>query len=238
MLGRKTGRINAVIAEQLNTSRKPMLSLSWGKDSYLLLHFVLQHKADIAVVYLDSGYGLPDNYRFRDNILAFTTMNYIELQQDIDYIAFCKQFKLPHHRTVAEQKKAVAVLKKDQLDRFASRNGYDLIFWGLRADESRGRFNLAKNGYWFDKANGIRYCHPLIYMKQFELWYTYEILGLPVNEIYKKTTGIITKEQIRNSGYLSTDGANYGRIQWLRDFYPEEYSRLLYYFPESKLQSR
>lgn len=235
-LRKKENKIISVIKEQLNYAKKPMLSLSWGKDSFLLLHYVHSIDPNIDVVFLDSGYGLPCNYEFRDKILSQYNLNYHEVKQQYDYIDLCKRYNLPHLRSVASHKKVISLIKKSQLDAFAKKNGNDLIFWGLRADESKGRFNLSKNGYYFDKLNGLRFVHPLIYMPQFELWYIYDHYKLPVNNIYNNT-GIIKKEQIRNSGWLSTDGAGFGRVEWLKRFYPEQFNKLLFYFPNAKIQN-
>lgn len=236
LLSEKEKKIEKVIQEQLNYSKRPMLSLSWGKDSFLLLTYLLKFKPDIDVVYLNSGYGLSDNYKFRDNQLSELNVNYHEIEQQIDYIDLCKLYGLPHLRIPATQRKVVSIIKKDQLDRIAKDIGCDVVFWGLRADESRGRFGLSKKGYWFDKKNGLRFVHPLIYLSQFELWWLYDYYNLPINDIYTKTE-LVKREQIRNSGWLSTDGTQYGRLDWLSFHYPEEFSRLIYYFPDAKRQA-
>lgn len=230
---KKEKKIIEIITEQLNYSKKPMISLSWGKDSFLLLHYIYQLKPTIDVVFLNSGYGLPCNYEFRDRVLSDLDLNYHEVVQQFDYIEVCKKYGLPHQRSKLTQGKVLKMIKKDQLDDFAKNGGYDLVFWGLRADESKARFGLSKKGFFFDKINGLRFVHPLIYLTQFELWYLYDYKNLPVNNIYNKT-GIVKREGIRNSGWLSTDGAEFGRLEWLKTFYPEEFNKLNYYFPNAK----
>lgn len=233
---RKEEKIKGVITEQLNYAKKPLVSLSWGKDSFLLFHYVYSIYPDIDVVFLNSGYGLPCNYNFRDKILSELDINYHEIKQQHDYIDICNEFQLPHLRTLSQQRKVIKLIKKNQLDTFAKKNGNDVVFWGLRADESKARNGLSKKGYFFDKLNGLRFVHPLIYMSQFELWYIYEQNKLPINQLYNNT-GIIQKEYIRNSGWLSTDGEKYGRMEWLKIFYPEQYNKLLFHFPNARIQN-
>ncbi len=51
-----------------NLSGNPILSSSFGAQSAVALHLVLQQQADIPVVLIDTGYLFPETYRFIDTL--------------------------------------------------------------------------------------------------------------------------------------------------------------------------
>ncbi|MBX3045082.1 MAG: phosphoadenosine phosphosulfate reductase family protein [Ignavibacteriae bacterium] len=228
MFDNRIKQIFDTINKSFETINKPYLSISWGKDSILLLYFVRQVNPKVKCVYLNSGYALPDTYEVRDRLLQEWDMNYSEIKSD--YFAI-KDFKPPDQRTKQEQKKYVDILKKIPFDKFAKENGYDGNFWGIRACESIGRKHLIKtNGLLFKSSNGLYRSSPIGWVTNEELWYFYDKFNIPMNLIYTKTK-FINKDQIRNTGWLSTDGEDRGRIIWLRHYYPQQYKKLITMYP-------
>lgn len=220
-----------VIDEALSEYKNPYMSMSWGKDSIFLYFLLREVKPDIPVIYVNSGYALPDTYLIRDTIVKEYKPNYYEINQPTDYIELCKIVGLPHERSRQEQKNAVQMIKKNVLDEFAENQGFDLCFWGIRKDESHARRMMyAKYGY-FIKTGKIHKCHPIANILIDQLWYFYDKFEIPINEMYTKTL-FLNKFQIRNTGWLSTDGARKGQIQWLKYYYPDYYNRLCSMFPQ------
>lgn len=231
MFEHRINQILRTIEESLKIIKNPYLSISWGKDSILLLYFVRQVNSKIKCVYLNSGYALPDTYEIRDRIVSDWNLNYIEIKSD--YFAI-KEFKPPDQRTKAEQSKYVDILKKIPFDNFAKENNHDGNFWGIRACESIGRNHLIKtNGLLFKSEKGIYRSSPIGWVTNEELWYFYEKFNIPMNQIYTKTK-FINKDQIRNTGWLSTDGEDRGRVVWLRYYYPVQYKKLITIYPYLK----
>jgi phosphoadenosine phosphosulfate reductase len=211
--------------KQLNN---PYFSISWGKDSILLLYFVKQIEPNIKCVYLNSGYALPDTYEIRDKLVIAWNLNYAEIKSD--YFAI-KDFKPPDQRTKQEQNKYVDILKKIPFDNYAKSNNHDGNFWGLRAVESVGRKHLMKTrGLLFKAKSGFWRCSPIGWVTNEELWYFFDKFNIPINSIYTKTK-FYDKNQIRNTGWLSTDGEDRGRIIWLRHYYPQYYKNLIQMYP-------
>jgi len=100
----KLKKCNEIIESGLGAMKEPYLSLSWGKDSTLLMHLVLQQKKDIPCVYINSGYALPDAYEYRDMMLNKYDINYIEIQNQTDYIELCKEIGLVASRRITKTK--------------------------------------------------------------------------------------------------------------------------------------
>jgi len=224
--------INTIIKKGLDKMSNPYLACSWGKDSTVLLYFVRQIKPNIPIIYLNSGYSFPDVYEFRDRLLNENDLNYIELKQEIDYLELCKQIGLPHERSKQDQDKAVKLIKKNVLDDFVKQENYDGCFWGIRSDESRKRKDLIRyKGTCFKNVDSLYRCSPLAYISDFEIWQIIDILKIQYCFLYDKND-VLKRSEIRNSGWISTDGAERGKILHTKRYYPELFNKLVKEFPK------
>lgn len=213
--------------------RQPYLSCSWGKDSMVLLWAMRKVDAQIPVVYMNSNYAFPETYELRDRIVKEWNLDYIELPAAHDYMDIVQEFGLPDVcRSTSDQKKVVDILKKTRANNWSEENGYDGNFWGIRADESRARRALIKNkGDIFQAKNGLWRCSPLAHVSLREIWWMIDHYQIPYSAVYDKTL-FFPREQIRNAGWLTTDGAAYGRIAWLKHYYPDKYRIIAELYPQ------
>lgn len=212
---------------------KPYISCSWGKDSLTLLKLTLQVKPDVMVVFMNSGYDLPDLYDTRDKLLKqWHIENYTEIPSPIDYISLFEQYGMRNiDRTEEGQKEVVRIIKKDNITEWARANGYDGFFWGMRCDESVGRkIYLRKRGA-IHTVGGMTRVAPLANWSGDDVWQFIEEVKIPYPAFYDKTD-LIAKKEIRSSGWLTCDGAHRGRIIWLKTHYPIQYHELARRFPE------
>ena len=215
------------IEKALDTGRNFYTSVSFGKDSSVMLRLILDIKPDIPVLYMNSGYALPDTNEYYAKIKEEWNLNMIELPAQVDYIELCQEFGLPHLRSSQTQKKVVQFLKKNRASNWAVENGYTGLFWGIRADESKGRNHLCKsnpNGI-LDK-NDILRIAPLAKWKARDVWAYIFSTNMPYNKLYDHENCGYTRETIRNTGWLSTDGETNGYIEWIKKNYPEQYVKL------------
>jgi phosphoadenosine phosphosulfate reductase len=195
----------------------------------------MQVKPDIMIVFMNSGYDLPDLYETRDRVLKeWRIENYTEIPSPIDYISLLEQYGMRNiNRTEEQQKEVVQLIKKDNIAGWARKEGYDGFFWGMRCDESVGRkIYLRKNGA-IHAIAGITRVSPLMNWSNDDVWQFINEVKIPYPAFYDKTD-LITKKEIRSSGWLTTDGAHRGRIIWLKTHYPIQYHELLRRFPEVK----
>ncbi len=58
-----------------NLSGQPMLSSSFGAQAAVSLHLATQQRADIPVVFIDTGYLFPETYRFVDQLTDRLKLN-------------------------------------------------------------------------------------------------------------------------------------------------------------------
>lgn len=64
------------------------------------------------------------------------------------------------------------------------------------------------------------------------MWARIAERGLPYHPLYDCESHGMTRETLRNSGWLTTVGAAEGRIAWLRQHFPEQYRALAAEFPQ------
>ena len=212
-------------------------SISFGKDSLVLLDLLHQVTDRIPVYFMDSAYKLPDIYE----TMELTQQRY---KFDIFKAHFAdgrpmqevwERFGIPGiNRTESMQNKALQVLKKEPSDRWAKENGYNGVFWGIRKEESRSRrWMIMTMGVTFENTQGFYRCAPLADWTARDVWAYIVSRNLPYPKLYDYQK-FQTRDWIRNTGWATTDGANEGRILWLREFYPEYYEKLEWMLPDVK----
>lgn len=231
---RRVEEARDIIAEGVRVMRAPYLSCSFGKDSVVLLHLVTRHFPAIPVVFINSNYCFPDTYEIRNRFIREYGINLRELNQPHDYIEIIDQYGLPDDRTSQQQKKVVELLKKDLANNWAKAAGFDGHFWGMRKEESKGRrvmLNTKGPLFYAEKASLWR-CAPLANWRWEDIWAYIHTLGVPYSNIYDKH-GFCDPKQIRNTSYITTDGAAHnGRVAWLKYYYPDLFNQLAEKIPK------
>ena len=216
------------IEKALQTGRTFYASCSFGKDSAVMLRLILDVRPDMPILYMSSGYALPDTIAYKDLLKEAWHLNLTELPAKVDYLELCQEFDLPHRRSQATQKRVVKMIKKDHASAWAKEQGFTGAFLGLRAEESRGRkIQYLRNPEGIlDKENNILKVAPLATWIAYDIWAFTFSTGMPYNHLYDKENCGFTRYTLRNTGWLSTDGENQGRLEWLRKNYPQYYQKV------------
>ncbi|MBV9406533.1 MAG: phosphoadenylyl-sulfate reductase [Acidobacteriaceae bacterium] len=113
------------------------VTCSFQAEDMVVVDLVREHRPDIPVLFLDTGYHFAEVYRYRDDMAARYSLNLVNV--------------LPP-QTVAEQESQFGLLYASQPDRccklrkveplFTALETYDLWFTGLRRVQSPTRANL------------------------------------------------------------------------------------------------
>ena len=217
-------------------ARGPMaVSVSWGKDSLALAHLALDTLGPVPLFHMASPYGLPGYDECRAYFAARATVHELPASRSLaEYIAWCQDIGLPHERERNVHQKAVSEIKRDRGTEWAREHGFTVQALGMRIAEKGPRARvLRKRGPVYEMADGSWKCCPLAYWTTKEVWAYLVSRGVPYNRrLYDAETHGQTRETLRNTGWLSTDGAEEGRIAWLAFHFPDEYATLAAHFPQ------
>lgn len=148
------------------------------------------------------------------------------------YIEFTRSVGLPHERSRSNQSRVVGKFKRTIGHDWAVEHGY-IQALGLRIAEGGERAKvLCSRGPTYAIADGTIKTNPLAYWSARDVWAFIVANELPYNRrIYDAQTHGMTRERLSNTGWLSTNGAGWGRIAWLRAHFPQQYRRLIDEFP-------
>jgi 3'-phosphoadenosine 5'-phosphosulfate sulfotransferase (PAPS reductase)/FAD synthetase len=156
----------------LKSNKFPSLSLSWGKDSIVMLYMVRKYCKKVKVIFANTGIEYPETYKYRDMMLKdnLIDIDYVETKPIKDFWTCVKEYGYPHYRMTNEndkkkrQPKCCIFLKERPLRNIQKDFGVDLNFIGLMGTESmnRRRLFMRLGGYYFKKSEGINVCLPLM----------------------------------------------------------------------------
>lgn len=223
------------VIEEAGAKGRVVVSTSWGKDSVVLANLALRLLGRVQLLHIASSYRLPGYERVQEYFEARTDVHVIQPRMTLaETIEWLREVGLPHERTKAQQAAVVKKIKKDVGIEWCKAKGYTVQMLGMRADENqRTRGLLFRRRGLIYEARGITMAAPLGWWTARDVWAYIVANDLPWHPMYDMETHGVTRETIRNAGWLSTDGAERGRITWLRHHYPEQYRMLVTEFPQA-----
>lgn len=217
-------------------ARGPLaVSVSWGKDSIALAHLALDTLGSVPLFHMASPYALPGYEACRAYFAERATIHELPASRSLaEYIAWCQDIGLPHERERSVHQRVVSEIKRDRGTEWAREHGFVVQALGMRIAEKGPRAQvLRKRGPLYQMTDGSWKCCPLAYWATQEVWAYIVSRGVPYNRrIYDAETHGQTRETIRNTGWLSTDGAEQGRVAWLALHFPDHYTLLAEHFPQ------
>lgn len=185
---------HAIIEEALRTHRQPYVAYSGGKDSSCVLHLVLRHRPDVMVWHWDYGPYLMPRELERQVLENAQRMGAGNVRVDTS----------PRYRWGQKTRVFVPSLFGRVLPGLA-REGYDLAFVGLRAEESgkRRRRVAAGRGY-----GPIEECWPIAHWQWLDVWAYIVAQGLPYLGIYDDLARLVGYEGARFSTFHDPEFAD------------------------------
>lgn len=228
---KKLDTAKRIIGEAKNL--RVVVTSSWGKDSVALCALAEEVLGRAPVLHLESPYKLPGWEHVAAYFAARLPVYSVPAKRTLaEYIEWCREIGLPHERSKSTRGKVVSEIKRDVASQWCLEHGMEAQAMGLRIEEGGPRARvLRRRGPIYSIASGdVRVC-PLAYWSSRDVWAFIFSRELPYCSCYDCETHGATRETIRNTGWLSTDGAERGRIAWLRAHYPEQYRQLVTAFP-------
>jgi phosphoadenosine phosphosulfate reductase len=156
------------------------ITCSFQAEDVVVLHQVIQHRRDIPVLFLETGYHFPETLAYRDRIASAWGLN---LQN------------LSAKETVAEQESKFGILNQTAPDKccglrkvgplFEGLAPFDTWITGLRREQSPTRANLqVVEAFRLPGGKEIKKVSPLAAWSTREVWKYLEAYDIPALSLY------------------------------------------------------
>jgi phosphoadenosine phosphosulfate reductase len=196
--------------------KKPYVACSFGKDSIVVLHLILQHRPDIPVYsYSNMNFDFPDTHRLRWELQEKWNLNLILIERDVSRAVETEDEGGAYNRLY------FAVLREQ-----VQKHQWDCAFVGKRKQEApRRKREIDEKGMLFPDAINGKIAYPLADWTIKDIWAYSAVNNLPHHEIYNKQTCGLTRETIRLGIMFDPLFDRTGEQIWMKKNYPELYNR-------------
>ncbi|MGA3189608.1 MAG: phosphoadenylyl-sulfate reductase [Bryobacteraceae bacterium] len=162
--------------------RNACITCSFQAEDVVVLHQVIQQRADIPVLFLETGYHFKETLAYRDRIAAEWNLNLHNLS--------AKQ-------SVADQESQFGILNQTAPDRccgfrkvtplFEGLAPYDIWITGLRREQSPTRANLqVMETFKLPGGKELKKISPVALWTNREVWRYLDLQGIPALPLYDK----------------------------------------------------
>jgi 3'-phosphoadenosine 5'-phosphosulfate sulfotransferase (PAPS reductase)/FAD synthetase len=217
------------IERALSQDKKLYISVSWGKDSQVVLALVSQFTKDVDVIWIDRGEGgdIESVYQLSQE---YERQGYkihcVKTEQSI--------FDLYSRYSLSEIKKNKLITKELKTTLSAVNEGYDGFFWGLRAEECYGRRKYAQvHGDEYQRKSGKIVLSPVLWWSAKDIWAYICVNNIKYNPIYDiLSQKSFDRENIRYSNWAGLVYLENGRFCEIQREFPELFNKLAAICPE------
>jgi phosphoadenosine phosphosulfate reductase len=233
-------RTRRVLHEALLTMKNPYIAFSGGIDSTVMLDLIFSIGA-CPVQWGDDGADYPETLRFLDE----TAMRYDFKLRRIANVKSWREWCLEMGRPDLASDLSAWLhppMEHDAVwetweDRILQNPGYDGVFLGMLAIESRTRRIVLENGhkmlYQVAREQGMWHCCPLASWTKRDIWAYVVSQELAYNPVYDKLAAMgVTLERRRVAPLTCFRVMQYGSVVHLRQGWPDLYMRLAALFPK------
>jgi len=186
----KVKEAEGIVADALNRYRKPYVAFSGGKDSTVMLHIVLKHQPDIMVHHWDYGIYMPRQFEkeVRENAKRLGVRNLRIESSELYY--------QDHKGPIWYKEFFGRVLPEYVCE------GYDVVFVGLRKEESiKRRMRISKN----KSLSKIKEIWPLSSWTWMDVWGYIISLELPYLSVYNVYGPVVGWDRVRFSTFFDPE---------------------------------
>jgi len=220
----KTSRFQKRITEThmfidfvLSQIKSSYVACSFGKDSIVMLHLILQHRPNIPVYsFSNMFFDFPDTHRLRWDLqekwnlnLIIREYNFKSMKDDKDD----KEYNNIYFRILKEE---------------IRKHNWDCAFVGKRKEEAhRRKQEIDRRGAFArDSINGM-IAYPLADWTIHDIWAYSTTNNLPHHDIYDKQSCGLSRETIRLGVMFDPHFDNIGEQIWMKKNYPGLYNQFV-----------
>ncbi len=194
--------------------KKPYVACSFGKDSIVMLHLILQHRPDIPVYsFSNMNFDFPDTHRLRWELQEKWNLNLTIREYN---------FKILKEDEGKEYNSIYFKVLKDEINK----HEWDCAFVGKRKQEAKHRKQEIdrRGAFSKDVINGF-IAYPLADWTLKDIWAYTASNNLPHHDIYDKQNCGFTRDTMRLGIMFDPHFDSIGEQTWMKKNYPELVNR-------------
>lgn len=211
---KKVNEAKEIIKRSLKVSKKPYVAFSGGKDSTVIYNLVKEFIPEIKCIWSDDEWWLPETDEYIKSI-----NNLIQIRTNAIHTDW---FKIKGDY--------------DGLEDYAKQNNYDLVYLGLRAEESKDRKlnRIIKGNLYQVKKEELWHCCPINDWSWKDVWGFIYSNNLNYNKAYDKydKMGIPFKYQ-RIGPFAVERVLKYGQLTLLKKGWSSLFNKFCKKYPEA-----
>ena len=183
------------------------VACSFGKDSVAVTHMALKYKADIPIIFCNTGVEFPETIKYKNELRELWNLNLIETFPIKTFWQCIEEYGFPTMRNKGNSRvpKCCIYCKEKPALQIYKDNNINAVITGISGTESRQRSLLIKRydnselyldgvkvcgQRYYAKQTGIWKYHPLAYWEQDQVWDYFKIHEILINPVYLKWNGI------------------------------------------------
>lgn len=229
---RRVESARRILQDGAELGGEPAISISWGKDSTVATDISVMELGPLKAIHLASCHEIEGWQRVRDHFASIgVEISVIEPTRTVEeMIEFLSQVGLCYERV----RDGVPAAKGRAMRERLAELGLSAQIMGLRRAESRGRrLYLRHYGPAYRRQDGVVNICPLAWWSAQDVWAWIVSRDLPYHEeVYDRENCGMTRMDLRNGGWMTTQAGESGRVRWLRRNHPREFERLAEAFPK------
>jgi phosphoadenosine phosphosulfate reductase len=180
---------------------RPMVSTNFRPLEAVVLHQATQVKPDIKVLWVDSGYMMPNTYAFAEKTITQLDLNLDVFVPKMTAARFGGDAAIPQAEQEEELEKFAEIFKLEPFRRAMAEIKPSVWFTSLRKEQNQNRFAMDI----FDlDSNGMLKCNPVFYWTEAEMDAYVEANNLPDEKRYFDPTKPTLNHEcgLHKSGFL------------------------------------
>jgi phosphoadenosine phosphosulfate reductase len=179
-LDQKIQEARDLIAAELSKTAEACITSSFQAECVVLLHMVREQRADIPVLFLETGYHFPETLAYRDQMTKDWNLSLINLAAKQSVADQEAQFGILNQ---TEPSKCCGLRKVEPL--FAGLADYRLWFTALRRDQSPTRANLLPvEPFKLPAGKTLEKVSPLAFWSNKDVWQYLGRYEIPALSLY------------------------------------------------------